>query len=242
MIRLLLALLFLAIYMPIAALISFPWALITGDGSLIYRLGILGCKLGVRIAGIKVKTVGLDTLDSSKTYIFMSNHASNVDPPVLLSVVPRRSSVLVKQELFRIPILGRAMRLTLLVPVDRRNREAAIASLRAAADVLHRGINLTIFPEGTRSRDGRLLPFKKGPFHIARDTGIPVVPVTLVGTHEMMPKGSNKLKPGTITAIFHPPIFPADFSKREALLQAVRSAIESGLEHQSKNTGLKPEA
>jgi 1-acyl-sn-glycerol-3-phosphate acyltransferase len=232
-IRSLLALLFCVIYVPLGALVAFPWTFLTGDGSFLYRVGIIGCKLAVLAAGIRVETVGLDTLDKSQTYIFMSNHASNVDPPALLSVVPRRTSVLVKQELFRIPILGRAMRLAALVPVDRSNREAALGSLRTAAEVLRRGINLTVFPEGTRSPDGRLLPFKKGPFHIAMESGVPVVPVTLVGTHEMMPKGSNKLKPGTVRAVFHPPIYPANVRKREELMEAVRAAIGRGLETQT---------
>ena len=95
--------------------------------------------------------------------------------------------------------------------MDRRNREAAIASLRFAAEVLRSGVSMTIWPEGTRSTDGRLLPFKKGPFHLAMESGVPIVPITLVGTHEIWPKGEFAIHPGTATVIFHEPIDPAAY-------------------------------
>jgi len=88
---------------------------------------------------------------------------------------------------------------------------------------------MTIFPEGTRSPDGRLMPFKKGPFHLAAETGFPIVPVTILGTYEMMPKRSLIVKPGTATLVFHPPVDPRDFSSREELMQAVWEKINSAL-------------
>jgi 1-acyl-sn-glycerol-3-phosphate acyltransferase len=94
---------------------------------------------------------------------------------------------------------------------------------------LHHGINVTLFPEGTRSPDGRLMPFKKGPFHLAAETGFPIVPVTILGTYEMMPKGSMVTKSGTATLVFHAPIDPKQFAEREALVQAVRDAVNSAL-------------
>ncbi len=136
---------FWALVVPFAALVGFPWTLLTGEIDLLYWLGTRIAWAGVRLAGVKVKVVGLDRLDPQRTYIFMSNHASNLDPPILVPLIPRRTSVLVKRELFRIPILGRAMRLGSLVPVDRSNRDNAIASLRAAANVLAQGVNMTIF-------------------------------------------------------------------------------------------------
>jgi len=121
------------------------------------------------------------------------------------------------------------MRLASLVPVDRRNREAAIASLHSAAEALRSGVSMTIWPEGTRSPDGRLLPFKKGPFYLAIESRVPIVPVTLVGTHEIWPKGEFAIHPGTATVIFHEPIDPATFSAQEELMVAVRERIRSGL-------------
>ena len=132
MIRTLVMLGFWAIALPIAALISFPWALATGDVRLLYRIGMWGARTGVGLAGVRVQMVGLELLDPKATYIFMCNHVSNIDPPLLLPRIPGRTSVMAKQELFRYSILGRAMRLGSLVPVDRGNRDAGIAAVRAA--------------------------------------------------------------------------------------------------------------
>jgi 1-acyl-sn-glycerol-3-phosphate acyltransferase len=220
---------FWAVLLPFAALIGFPWTLISGDVSLLYRMTMWGAWNGVRLAGIQVKTVGLDKLDPARTYIFMSNHVSNVDPPILMPLIPRRMSVMVKKELFRVPVLARLMRFGSLVPVDRGNRESGIAAVRAAADVIRQGINMTIYVEGHRSFDGKLLPFKKGPFYLAEECGVPVVPVTIVGSNEVMPKRRFAIKPGTVTVIFHAPIEPKDFGSRDCLMAKVRRAIDSGL-------------
>jgi len=211
------------------AFIGFLWTFLSGKVDLLYGMANRIGLLGVRLVGVKVDIVGADRLDWNRTYIFMCNHASNLDPPIVIPVMPRRTSVLVKKELFRVPILGRAMSLASLVPVDRQNRESAIASLRLAAEVLRSGINLTVWPEGTRSLDGRLLPFKKGPFHLAMETGVPIVPITLVGTQEAWPKGEFAVHPGTATVIFHEPVDPAGYSDQHALIEAVRERMRSGL-------------
>jgi 1-acyl-sn-glycerol-3-phosphate acyltransferase len=121
------------------------------------------------------------------------------------------------------------MRMASLVPIERRNKEAAIASVRAAADVLRSGLSMVVFPEGTRSPDGHLLPFKKGPFHMAMETGAPVVPVTVQHTETLLPKNSFRLRPGTATVVFHSPIAPAQFSSRDELMEHVRESISSAL-------------
>jgi 1-acyl-sn-glycerol-3-phosphate acyltransferase len=140
-----------------------------------------------------------------------------------------------KKELFSYPILGETMRMGDLVPVDRGNRDAGIAAVRAAANVVRQGINMTIYVEGKRSFDGKLLPFKKGPFYLAMECGVPVVPVTIVGTHDLMPKARFQISPGTVKVIFHDPIAPAEFGDRDCLMAQVRCAINSGLpdEYQS---------
>ena len=190
-VRTFLALLFLVVLVPPAALIAFPWIFITGKVGFLYFVGMGLAHWAARIAGAKIKLVGFDKIDPAGTYIFMSNHVSNLDPPVLVPLIPRRTSVLAKKEIWRIPILGKALDLAEIVPVERSNRDAAMQSIRRAGEVMRHGINMTIYPEGTRSPDGRLLPFKKGPFHLAAETGFPIVPVTILGTEEMMPKGSN---------------------------------------------------
>ncbi|MGA9980281.1 MAG: lysophospholipid acyltransferase family protein, partial [Candidatus Sulfotelmatobacter sp.] len=130
---------------------------------------------------------------------------------------------------FKTPILGPAMRMASLVPVDRGNRDAGIEAVTAAKAVIQQGINMTIYVEGKRSLDGKLLPFKKGPFYLAMECGVPVVPVTIVGTHDAMPKGHFAIKPGRVKVIFHSPIEPKDFGSREGLMEKVRAVIESGL-------------
>jgi 1-acyl-sn-glycerol-3-phosphate acyltransferase len=136
---------------------------------------------------------------------------------------------LAKRELWKIPILAKALDLAEIVPVERNNRESAIESIRRASEVMRHGINMTIYPEGTRSRDGRLLPFKKGPFHLAAETGFPIVPVTILETEDMMPKGHFAVRPGTATLVFHAPVDPKKFASREELMQAVRDAINGSL-------------
>jgi 1-acyl-sn-glycerol-3-phosphate acyltransferase len=235
MIRTIVMLGFWVLAAPVAALIGFPWTFITGDIRLLYRMFMVGAWGGVRLAGVRVKTLGLDELDPARTYIFMSNHVSNLDPPITIPLIPRRTSVMVKKELFSYPILGRAMRMGSLVPVDRGNRDAGIEAVRAAKQVVQQGLNMSIYVEGKRSFDGRLLPFKKGPFYLAMECGVPVVPVTITGTHEVMPKGRFAIKPGWVTVNFHPPIEPADFGSRECLMEKVRAVIDSGLPEQCRS-------
>ena len=229
MIRTILMLTFWALAAPIAALIGFPAAYIMGDIRVLYRLFMWGTRAGVWMTGVQVEAVGLDQLDRSRSYIFMSNHVSNLDPPIQIPLIPRRTSVMVKKELFKVPILGQAMRMGALVPVDRGNREAGIEAVAAAKAVIQQGLNMTIYVEGHRSFDGKLLPFKKGPFYLAMECGVPIVPMTIVGTHYTMPKARFAIKPGLAKVIFHPPIEPADFGSRESLMEKVRAAIESGL-------------
>lgn len=229
MIRTIIMLTFWALAAPVAALIGFPWTFLTGDIRLLYRMFTWGAYAGVWLTGVRVEVVGLDNLDPARAYIFMSNHASNLDPPIQIPLIPRRTSVMVKKELFKTPILGPAMRMAQLVPVDRGNRDAGIEAVRAAKAVVEQGINMTIYVEGKRSFDGKLLPFKKGPFYLAMECGVPVVPMTIVGTHQAMPKARFAIKPGLVTLIFHPPIEPQEFGGRECLMEKVRATIESGL-------------
>src|SRR5438876_667142 len=143
--------------------------------------------------------------------------------------------VTAKQKLFNVPILGKAMRMASLVPVNRGDRDAGVSAVRNATQVVKQGIHMTIFVEGHRSFDGKLLPFKKGPFYLAQECHVPVVPVTISGSHIIMPKGRFAMKGGTVTLIFHQPIEPEEFGTREALMEKVRAVISSGLppEYQS---------
>jgi 1-acyl-sn-glycerol-3-phosphate acyltransferase len=235
LIRTILMLTFWTLALPVAAVVGFPWTFLTRDIGLLYRMSMWGAKTGVRLAGVTVETLGLEKINPARTYLFMSNHTSNLDPPLLLPRIPRRTSVMAKKELFRYPILGETMRMGSLVPVDRGNRDAGIAAVRAAAEVIRQGVNMTIYVEGKRSFDGKLLPFKKGPFYLAMESGVPVVPVTIVGSHALMPKARFQISPWTVKVIFHDPIEPQEFVSRECLMERVRRTINEGLpvEYQS---------
>jgi len=205
------------------------YAFITRDVRPLYHGSTFLGITGVRLVGIRIREVGKENLKPGQTYIFMSNHASNLDPPVEIPRIRERCSVLVKKELFRIPILGTGMRMARLVPVDRSNREAAIESVREAVDVLRSGLHMIIYPEGTRTPDGKLLPFKKGPFHLAMESGVPVLPLTILGTYEAWPKHRFALRPGIVTVVYHPPIDPKNYADRDELMAAVRNSIASAL-------------
>jgi len=222
-------LLFWAGAMPIAALLGFPWTYLTKDISFLYNTCMWVAWTGVQIVGVKVQTVGLEKIDPARTYIFMSNHISNLDPPITLPLIPRRTSVMVKKELFKVPILGRIMNIGSLVPVDRGNRDAGLAAVRDAVKAIEQGLNMTIYVEGKRSFDGKLLHFKKGPFYLAQECNVPVVPITISGTEAVMPKARFAIRPGMVTVQFHDPIEPADFGDRDCLIAKVRAAINSGL-------------
>jgi 1-acyl-sn-glycerol-3-phosphate acyltransferase len=236
--------LFLLTFWGLSILILGPflllYTLLSGSAEVMYRVATKLGIIGVRLAGVKVEIQGMENLQPGRSYIFMSNHVSNLDPPILVPSVPGRCSVLVKKEVFRVPIFGTAMRVADLVPVDRSNREAAIESVRAAAEVLRRGLNMVIYPEGTRSTDGRLLPFKKGPFHLAIEAGVPVIPVTILGTAECWPKGTWAIRPGNATLIFHPAIDPSGFADRDTFMTAVRQQIAGALPEDCR--GPKPDS
>ena len=219
-----------ALLSPIAGLLGFPWTWITGDITFLYRFSMWIAATGVRMAGIRVHAEGSENVPKNQPCIFMANHVSNLDPPVLLPNVPGRTAVFVKRELMKIPFIGMGMRMGGFVPVERnRSREAAKESIERATKVLASGVHITSFPEGTRSRTGQLLPFKKGPFYLAKQTGSPVIPVSIHGTESMMRKGSLRIFPGDAYVTFHSPILASEFATREELMTAVRASIASGL-------------
>lgn len=229
MIRALLLVSFWAISVPLAALVGFPWTIISRKIDFLYNTAMKIARAGVRLTGVKVEIVGLDRFDNQGTYIYMCNHVSNIDPPIAIPAIPKRTSVLVKKEVFRIPVLATAMRMGSLVPVDRTDRDSAINSLKKAQEVLASGVNMTVFPEGTRSKTGELLPFKKGPFYMALESGVSIIPMTILGTKAIWPKGRFAINLGTATVVFHPPIDPAQYPDREELVEAVRQSIASAL-------------
>jgi len=213
-----------------AAIIFLPWAVITGNAIPLYQAATFIIRAGYYLARIDVRVEGRDLVPAKTSCIFMANHVSNLDPPALLPNIPGRTSAFIKDSLMRIPIFGLGLRLAEFIPVDRSgDRESAQESIAAARRILAKGMHITTFVEGTRSPDGRMLPFKKGPFYLAKETGAPCIPVSIWGTETMMAKGSLRIHPGTAHVIFHRPLNPADYETREDLMAAVRAAIASGL-------------
>ncbi len=214
-----------------AALIGIPWSALRGNFSTMYRWGIAVIRLGVRAAGIRVKVIGRENIPRGGPCIFLSNHVSNMDPPILLPEIPAMTSVFLKRSLMKIPLLGTAMRMGKFVPVARGgSREEAERSVAAAVEALRSNLHVTIFPEGTRSPGGNLLPFKMGAFFLAEETLAPMVPIVIRGTASMMRKGSLKLYPGNAVVEFLPALRPENFDSKEAMAEAVRAEMRAALD------------
>lgn len=219
----------------IAALLGIPYSFLIRDIGPLYRVAMRILRAGLRAGGIQVTVVGLENVPADRSCIFMCNHVSNLDPPVVLPLLPGRSSVLLKRELMRIPLLGTAMRMAKFIPVERsRSREAAQRSVTMAAAALHSGLHILVYPEGTRSLTGRLSEFKKGPFFLARETQAAIVPVAVSGTQGMMRKGRVAVYPGSAKVELLPAIQPSDYATREELMAAVHRVLAAALPDEMK--------
>lgn len=236
MIRTLAGLTFLALYIIVFGLPVIAYSLLSGESDFLYRAGIWGIAASMRLAGVRVRAEGVENIPAG-VCVFAANHVSNLDPPAALVGVPRRISFLAKKEVFKVPVVRTAMRLGKIVPVDRADREAAIASVDQAVAVLREGISFFVFPEGTRSGDGALNPFKKGTFAMPIEAGVPVVPVAIRGSRERMPKGKRWAIPGEIVLHFGAPIESAQYSvkDRDKLMERVRDAVAAGLQDPTPN-------
>ena len=218
------------VFGTVAGIVCIPYSLLVGNVNWFYRVVMWIMATGVWAAGIKIDVTGRENVPAGASCIYLSNHVSNLDPPVLFPLLPGMSSVLLKKELTKIPLLGTAMRMGKFVPVERgNNREAAKASVVAAADALKSGLHILIFAEGTRSKDGRLAAFKRGPFYLAMETGAPIVPIAISGTQTMMRKGSWAIRPGVARVQMLPAIDPAKYETRDELMAAAREAIAAAL-------------
>jgi len=178
---------------------------------------------------------GLDRLEASRNYLFMPNHNSNADPPiVVVALGGRQPRFMAKAELFRIPLFGQVMASAGFVPVERQRRDAAIVAVGAAADRLREGYDFVVFPEGTRSRDGRLLPLKKGPFFMAIESDVPIVPMRVRGTGDILGKGGAVIRGGPVEVEICEPVEVAGLpgtpeEKRRRLRDQVAAILAVGL-------------
>lgn len=197
----------------------------TGDG--VHWVARQWARSILWVSGIRVTIKGPVASLLQGSYIFMSNHESNFDIPVLLGCLPIQFRWLAKAELFKIPIFGASMRGAGYISIDRSNRQSSFQSLDQAARHIRTGTSVMIFPEGTRSRDGKLLPFKKGGFVMAVDSGVPIVPLVVKGTHTVMPKKRLIIERGAVILEILPPIETAKYTRKtkDELMRCVRSAM-----------------
>jgi len=222
------------VYFVLALVFVLPWfilwTLLTGNPDQMWNVAMRAVRFAMRLGGVRVRVEGLDNIPPG-VCVFAANHISNVDPTAFVPAIPRRVSLLVKKELFSVPILATAMRLAQFVLVDREDKEAAASSVDKAVALLKQGTSFAVYPEGTRSPDGRLRPFKRGAFVMAIQTGVPVVPVSIVGAQTLMRKGDWRLYPGEVIVRFGPAVDASKYSmeQRGELRARVEALVAAGL-------------
>lgn len=231
----------LAIVTIVVGLPLLLYVALTGRIDVLYHTGVGAVVWICRAAGLRTRVEGLDNIPS-RTCLFAANHTSNADAPAIVGSIPRRIAILAKKSLFAIPIVGTAFRLAQFVPVDRAHPERAAASIDVAAEKMKAGMSFLIYPEGTRSPDGRLLPFRRGAFVLAIKAGVPVVPVACSGAHRVVAKKSFRIRPGEVVVRFCPPIEAAQYpmERRNELAQRVHDAIAAALPPDQQPTAALP--
>ena len=229
MIRTFLVGIFLSIYILIVGPPLLVYTVLSRNPDPIYRMGVGGVMFFVRVAGVRVHVKGTEHIPRCAC-LFAANHTSSLDAPAVVGAIPRRIAILLKQSLFRFPIVGQAFRLAGFIPVV-RGHDSAIASLEMATEELRSGQSFLIYPEGTRSNDGRLQPFKKGAAMMAIKSGAPIVPIACSGAHKLMQKRSLALRPGDILVEFLQPIDSTKFTveERDALNDLMHDTLAAGL-------------
>ena len=218
-----------SIYVLFAASIGMLLEMIFRWKGILYILGHGGVRLGLALAGIKVRIAGREHIPIGRAAVYCANHQSNVDPPVLFTSLHPRMHIVYKAEIDAIPLLARAFRHGGFVPIDRRNKEAAMRSLEAGARSIQAGNSFLIFPEGTRSQTASLLPFKKGGFLMALKAQAPIVPVAIQGGRDAMRRGSRIILPVHVSIRVGEPIETRGMSMadRDTLIARVRERIEA---------------
>jgi 1-acyl-sn-glycerol-3-phosphate acyltransferase len=216
-----------SLYVLIVAPPGMLIAAIFGAKKHLYVLGHLGVRLGCVLSGIRYRVAGAEHVPRDRAAVYCANHQSNVDPPVLFDAVHPMMHILYKAEIEKIPVLARAFRYGGFIPVDRRNKEAAMRSIEAGAQSIRAGNSFLIFPEGTRSRTAEMLPFKKGGFIMAIKAQAPVVPIAVQGGRDSMWKGSWLVRPVTVSIRIGEPIETAGvrLEDRNAIIEKTRERI-----------------
>ena len=230
---------FVASAMAICTLLLGPplilLTLLTRSATLMYWAGVKMVVYVTTIAGEKVTVHGRENIPPG-VCLFAANHTSNADAPAIVGAIPRRVAIFGRKSLFDIPVVGTAFRLAKFVPVDRENRDAALASVKEAVGYIREGFSFLVYPEGTRSPDGRLQRYKKGTFVMAIESGIPIVTVACAGAHRIMKKNSLIVRPGKVTVRFGKPIEASEYTveQRDELAKRVHDAVAAELPEDQK--------
>ena len=213
---------------------------VTAGGDTAHKVGRIWAKCILALSNIRVTVKGLSNLKPGRSYIYMANHMSNFDIPVLQAFLPVQFRWLAKAELYKIPVFGYAMKRAGYISIDRSDRKSAIESLNKAVKIIRDGISVVIFPEGTRSRTHNIQPFKKGGFFLAVDSGVPIIPIIIHGTERIMPKKQMLIKPGNVTLEIAKPINSSDYTRKTKndLMDKIRDIFLKSFEKNKKNGSL----
>ena len=214
---------------------AFLFPLISPGENKVHKIANLWARMLLWLTSTRVDVIGKENVLMEKPQIFMANHQSDFDILIVLAYIPGQFRWIAKKELFKIPIFGKAMRNAGYIEIDRQNHEKALKSLDEAAQKIREGKSVVTFPEGTRSRDGKIRPFKQGMFHLAIQAGVPIVPISIIGAREIMPKRTLKVKPGRITMVIDRPVAVDGYTleTRGELIEKVRQIIVSNFENQA---------
>ena len=221
---------FLSLYILLVGPPLLIYTVLTRNPDPIYWAGVKGVMFFVRMVGVRVRVQGSERIPQG-TCLFAANHTSAADPPAIVGAIPRRVAILLKESLFKWPIVGQAFQSAHFIPVNRGERESAIASVEKATEAMKKGQSFLIYPEGTRSPDGRLQEFKKGAVVMAIKAGVPIVPMVCSGAHHIMEKHSLVIHPGEIVVEFLEAIDASQYNleTRDILNQRVHDAMAAAL-------------
>lgn len=211
-------------------------AFVDRSGRWYHRAARFWSKFTLWLFGIRVSVAGLEHLDPAKRYVYVSNHASMFDIPAIFVAIPDDIRIVLKKELTRVPLWGWALKVGPYISIDRFNAKEAMGSLDRALETIRRGASVLVFAEGTRSLDGKLQPFKRGAFALAARSGVPIVPVTINNSFNILPKGSLKIQPADIRIVVDKPIESAGVAGKEdelKLMEQVHAVLEKNFAGQS---------
>ena len=218
---------------------AFLFPLISPGENKVHKIASLWARMLLWLTSTRVNVIGRENVLMNRPQIFMANHQSDFDILIVLAHIPGQFRWIAKKELFKIPVFGKAMRNAGYIEIDRQNHEKALKSLDEAAEKIREGKSVVTFPEGTRSLDGKIRPFKQGMFHLAIRSGVPIVPISIIGASEIMPKRTLKVRPGRIAMVIDRPVDVSGYTleTRGELIERIRDIIVGNVESRATSPG-----